>query len=128
MLTVLARAARLLGAHWPALLAWILGGTLVHFLALKLAAFVGAGSAVGGIIVLTNTRTILRALADALGVSVGFDSFAPDKPFDPADAEAALTPKTPSTVIAYTSSARPAAAPSSHCRDWRRFMARRTLA
>lgn len=52
MLTVLARAARLLGAHWPALLAWILGGTLVHFLALKLAAFVGAGSAVGGILLL----------------------------------------------------------------------------
>lgn len=50
MLTVLARAARLLGAHWPALLAWILGGTLVHFLVLKLAAFVGAGSAVGGIL------------------------------------------------------------------------------
>jgi len=52
VLSVLARAGRLLAAHWPALLAWILGGTLVHFLVLKLAAFVGAGSAVGGILLL----------------------------------------------------------------------------
>lgn len=52
MISVLARAGRLLTAHWPALLAWILGGTLVHYLALRLAAFVGAVSAVGGILLL----------------------------------------------------------------------------
>ena len=34
------------------LLAWMLGGTLVHFLALRLASFVGAASAVGGILLL----------------------------------------------------------------------------
>ncbi len=34
------------------LLAWMLGGTLVHFLALRLASFVGAASAIGGILLL----------------------------------------------------------------------------
>lgn len=52
MIAVLSRTGRLLAGHWPALLAWILGGTLAHYLALKLAAFVGAGSAVGGILLL----------------------------------------------------------------------------
>ncbi len=52
MLSVLARAGRLWLAHWPALLAWLLGGTLVHFLVLKLASWVGAQSAVGGILLL----------------------------------------------------------------------------
>lgn len=52
MISVLARAGRLWLAHWPALLAWLLGGTLVHFLVLKLASFVGARSAVGGILLL----------------------------------------------------------------------------
>lgn len=52
MLSVLSRAGRLWLAHWPALLAWLLGGTLVHFLVLKLAAFVGARNAVGGILLL----------------------------------------------------------------------------
>jgi len=47
---VLARTGRLLAAHGPALLAWMLGGTLAHFLLLKLAALVGARSAVGGIL------------------------------------------------------------------------------
>lgn len=50
MFTVTARAGRLLAAHGPALLAWMLGGTLAHFLLLKLAALVGARSAVGGIL------------------------------------------------------------------------------
>lgn len=52
MIAVLARTARLLGAHWPALIAWFLGGTLAHFLVLKLASLVGARSAVGGILLL----------------------------------------------------------------------------
>lgn len=52
MPSVLVRAVRLWLAHWPALLAWMLGGTLVHFLVLKLAAWVGARSAVGGILLL----------------------------------------------------------------------------
>lgn len=52
MLSVLVRAGRLWLAHWPALLAWLLGGTLVHFLVLKLAAYVGARNAVGGILLL----------------------------------------------------------------------------
>ena len=52
MLSVLVRAGRVWLAHWPALLAWLLGGTLVHFLMLKLASFVGAQNAVGGILLL----------------------------------------------------------------------------
>lgn len=52
MLSVLVRAGRVWLAHWPALLAWLLGGTLVHFLVLKLASFVGAQNAVGGILLL----------------------------------------------------------------------------
>lgn len=46
------RAGRLLWAHWPALLAWFLAGTLGHFLLLELAALVGASTAVGGILLL----------------------------------------------------------------------------
>lgn len=52
MPSVLARVARLWLAHWPALLAWMFAGTLGHFLVLKLAAWVGARSAVGGILLL----------------------------------------------------------------------------
>lgn len=52
MPSVLVRAVRLWLAHWPALLAWMIGGTLVHFLVLKLASWVGARSAVAGILLL----------------------------------------------------------------------------
>lgn len=52
MPSLLSRIARLWLAHWPALLAWMLAGTLAHFLVLKLAAWVGARSAVGGILLL----------------------------------------------------------------------------
>jgi len=84
---VIARAGRLLAAHGPALLAWMLGGTLAHFLLLKLAALVGARSAVGGILlvplaalallvayvamllVLRDGMSSLRALAPPPGAS-----------------------------------------------------------
>jgi len=49
---IVTHAARLLAAHWPALLAWMLAGTLGHYLVLKLASLVGARSAVGGILLL----------------------------------------------------------------------------
>lgn len=52
MIGILARAGRLLAAHWPALLAWFLAGTLGHFLILQLASIVGARTAIGGILLL----------------------------------------------------------------------------
>lgn len=52
MIAIVTRSARLLAAHWPALVAWMLGGTLAHFLVLELAAIVGARTALGGILLL----------------------------------------------------------------------------
>jgi hypothetical protein len=52
VLTVIAMAGRLLLAHWPALLAWFLGGILVRYLVIELAGFVGAFSALGGLLLL----------------------------------------------------------------------------
>lgn len=52
MIGILTRSARLLAAHWPALLAWMAAGTLGHYLVLELAALVGARSALGGILLL----------------------------------------------------------------------------
>lgn len=43
---------RLLAAHWPALVAFYLGGILARYLVIELAAQVGARSAVGGTLVL----------------------------------------------------------------------------
>jgi len=52
VIAIVARSARLLAAHWPALLAWMLGGTLAHYLVLELASLVGARTALGGILLL----------------------------------------------------------------------------
>ncbi|RXZ73232.1 hypothetical protein [Agromyces albus] len=52
MLTVIAMTGRLLLAHWPALLAWFLGGILARYLVIELAGFVGAYSALGGTLLL----------------------------------------------------------------------------
>ena len=43
---------RLIAAHWPALVAWYLGGTLGRFAGIQLAGFVGGYSAIGGILLL----------------------------------------------------------------------------
>lgn len=43
---------RLLAAHWPALIAWYLAGTLGRYLGIELAGFVGGYSALGGILLL----------------------------------------------------------------------------
>lgn len=50
--TVIAMTGRLLLAHWPALLAWFLGGILVRYLVIELAGFVGAYSALGGMLLM----------------------------------------------------------------------------
>jgi hypothetical protein len=52
VLTVTAVALRLLLAHWPALLAWFLGGILARYLVIELAGFAGAYSAIGGVLLL----------------------------------------------------------------------------
>lgn len=48
MIAVLRLAGRLLWRHWPALLALYLAGTLGRYLAIQVAGFVGAYSAIGG--------------------------------------------------------------------------------
>lgn len=49
---MLKTTGRLLAARWPALLAWYCGGQLAGFWLLTLASFVGAYTAVGGILIL----------------------------------------------------------------------------
>lgn len=66
----MARAGRLLAAHWPVLLAWFAAGTLLHYLVLKLAAFVGAGSAVGGILLLPAAALALLVAYVAMLLSL----------------------------------------------------------
>lgn len=52
VLAMLKTTGRLLAAHWPALLAWFLAGVLVRYLVIELAGFVGAYSAVGGLLLM----------------------------------------------------------------------------
>jgi len=52
VIAIVVRSGRLLAAHWPALLAWMLAGTLTHYLVLELASLVGARTALGGILLL----------------------------------------------------------------------------
>ncbi|GGD63376.1 hypothetical protein [Microbacterium murale] len=52
MLAILTTAGRVLLRHWPALIAWYLAGTLVHYVITEVAGFVGASSATLGFLVL----------------------------------------------------------------------------
>lgn len=52
MIAVAVRAARLFAAHWPALLAWYLAGTLANYLVIQVAGFVGAYTAIGGLLIM----------------------------------------------------------------------------
>lgn len=52
MLSILTRTARLAGAHWPALLAWFLAGWLARYLLIELAAWVGASTLLGGLLIM----------------------------------------------------------------------------
>lgn len=52
MLSILARAGRLAAAHWPALLAWFLAGWLARYLLIELAAWVGASTLLGGLLIM----------------------------------------------------------------------------
>ncbi|WP_159500259.1 hypothetical protein [Microbacterium sp. 18062] len=52
MLAIATLTGRLLLRHWPALLAWFLVGVLARFLVIQLAGFVGAFTAVGGLLIL----------------------------------------------------------------------------
>lgn len=49
---MLKTTGRLLAAHWPALLAWFLAGVLARYLVIEVAGFVGAYSAVGGLLLM----------------------------------------------------------------------------
>lgn len=62
MIATLARAGRLLAAHWPALAAWYLFGVLGNYLGIQAAGFVGAYSSVGGFAILS-----LAVLAPLIG-------------------------------------------------------------
>lgn len=50
--TIVVQAGRLLRAHWPALLAWFLAGILARYVVIEIAGFVGAYTAVGGMLLL----------------------------------------------------------------------------
>ena len=52
MRALIGTAGRLLAAHWPALLAWYLVGTLGRYVGLQVAGFVGGYTAIGGILLL----------------------------------------------------------------------------
>jgi len=52
VLQILTTAGRVLARHWPALLAWYLGGVGVHYLVVQIAGFIGAYTATVGFLVL----------------------------------------------------------------------------
>lgn len=52
MLQALGTFGRILARHWPALVAWYLGGEAVHQLLLQLAGFVGGLTTLGGLLLL----------------------------------------------------------------------------
>lgn len=52
MIAILTGAGRQLLAHWPAIIAWFLAGTLVNWGVIELAAWVGVYSALGGALLL----------------------------------------------------------------------------
>lgn len=52
VLAMLKTTGRLLAAHWPALLAWFLAGVLARYVVIEVAGFVGAWSAVGGLLLM----------------------------------------------------------------------------
>lgn len=52
MLAILTTTGRVLWRHWPAMLAWYLGGILVHYVVLQVAGFIGAYTATVGFLVL----------------------------------------------------------------------------
>lgn len=52
MIAVAVRAARLFAAHWPALLAWYLAGALANYVVVEVAGFVGAYTAIGGLMIM----------------------------------------------------------------------------
>ncbi len=52
VLSVMAMTVRLLLAHWPALLAWFLGGILARYLIIELAGYVGATSSLSGLLLM----------------------------------------------------------------------------
>lgn len=52
MIALLTRTGRVLAAHWPALMAWFLAGILARYVFIEIAGFVGAYTAVGGMLIL----------------------------------------------------------------------------
>ncbi|QEO14297.1 hypothetical protein FLP10_07605 [Agromyces intestinalis] len=52
MRSVISTTGRLLAATWPQLLAWYLAGTLARYLMIQLAGFVGASTALGGLLLM----------------------------------------------------------------------------
>ncbi|MEV4776106.1 hypothetical protein [Microbacterium sp. LWH12-1.2] len=52
MLDILTTTGRVLWRHWPSMLAWYLGGVLVHYIVVQIAGFIGAYTATVGFLVL----------------------------------------------------------------------------
>ncbi|PRY68574.1 hypothetical protein B0I08_104277 [Glaciihabitans tibetensis] len=66
MFTILTRAARLVAARWPVLLAWYLAGWLARYLLIELAATFGATSALAGLLIMP--LAILARLASYIAM------------------------------------------------------------
>ncbi|WP_072314701.1 hypothetical protein [Agrococcus sp. Marseille-P2731] len=66
MLGMLATIGRVLVQHWPALLAWHLGGVLSRYVLIEIAGWVGAFSAVAGFLILP--LAVLARLASFVGM------------------------------------------------------------
>ena len=52
MISALQTFGRLLWGNWPTLLAWYLGGQLIHMYWIQLAGWVGGSSALGGLLLM----------------------------------------------------------------------------
>lgn len=66
MLAILSTTGRVLLRHWPALLAWFLGGMFARYLIVELAGFVGGYSATGGMLILP--LAVLARLVSFVGM------------------------------------------------------------
>jgi hypothetical protein len=80
MLQALRTFGRILARHWPALIAWYLGGEAVHQLLLQLAGFVGGLTTLGGLLLLplAVSARLISYVAMYLTVQRSLPHSAPD--------------------------------------------------
>lgn len=84
MLPALRTFGRILARHWPALMAWYLGGEALHELLVQLAGFVGGHTTLGGLLLLP-----LAVAARLVSYVAMYLTVRPSLPHGPAGAETA---------------------------------------